>query len=271
MDSQKHHIYDKGMLNLIRQKLTHGSPAKEIEHMLVRAGFLLSDIIPAIQHVANEMDDSLAIAQNDFLPPLKKKVVETVQRSHITDEFEKGVKQVYDHVVKPIEQSSIGQIVSAQMNHRGLFKGRLRRKDFIIGMLFFFGLGFVYFALLTTWIQLLMPSLWGQIVAYVSQDMFGSWLLAIPVIFAPITVMMLSLITRRLHNLGLPGWIAFLYLFTFVSPFGAWHNYPLLGMHTALLSLFVVMISKKGHPAPNTHGAHPRSTGSFFNRILGRE
>ena len=47
-------------------------------------------------------------------------------------------------------------------------------------------------------------------------DSYGLWLLFIPFIFAPFTIMMLSLITRRLHNIGLPGWISIAYLFVFI-------------------------------------------------------
>lgn len=275
MNSKKPTIFDKGMLNLIRQKLIHGSHAEDIKGMLVRAGFLTSDIVPAIQFVMKEIGgymivDRNDIEQNDFLPPLKKNNSVCEQDLDIQNDLENGLNKVHKKVFCPIEKSKLQQIVESQVQKKGLFSGRLRRKDFIMGILFFFGIGFVFFAIITSWIQMLFPNVWNNMALFIEQDTFGVWLLFVPFIFAPITLMMLSLITRRLHNLALPGWISFIYLFVFISPFGDFYSYPLFGIHIVLFTLFIVLISKKGHPSPNSHGVLPPSKGSFFERILGR-
>jgi uncharacterized membrane protein YhaH (DUF805 family) len=167
--------------------------------------------------------------------------------------------------------NEITKAVTAATQHRGLFSGRLRRKDFIIGLLFFFGIGFTFFTIVLTWIQQLFPEFWSDIQFVLSQDTYGAIIIFIPFIFAPITVMLLSLVTRRLHNLALPGWISACYLLMFISPFGDFGGPTLLGMHIVLLTLFIVLLSKKGHPAPNRHGIHPPSIGSIFERVFGYE
>jgi uncharacterized membrane protein YhaH (DUF805 family) len=247
-------IPDKGMLNLIKQKLEVNTPVKGIHDMLVRAGLEEKEIAYAIEYAQKEdrTAHQRAVEENDFLPPLKK----------IEDKIENKVSDI---------DGRITQVVTAALNHRGLFSGRLRRKDFIVGMLFFFGLGFIFFTIMLTWIQQLFPEFWADIQFVISQDTFGAILIFIPFIFAPITVMMLSLITRRLHNLALPGWIAACYLLTFISPFGDFGGSILFGMHVVLLTLFIIMLTKKGHPAPNRHGVHPPSIGSIFERVFGYE
>lgn len=250
----EHGVPDKGLLNLIKQKLELNTPEKAIHDMLVRAGLDEHAVRHALTYAVRE--DKTAhqrkVAENDFLPPLKK-------NNHTV-----GITM--DNL-----DNKISQVVTAAVHHRGLFSGRLRRKDFIIGTLFFFGLGFIFFTILITWIEHLFPVFWSDLQFVIDQDSYGALLIFIPFVFAPITVMMLSLITRRLHNLGLPGWISLCYLLAFVSPFGDFGGPTLLGMHVALLTLFIVMISKKGHPATNKHGEHPPSVGSIFARVLGYE
>lgn len=245
---------DKGLLNLINQKLELGISPKEIEHMLTRAGFEEREISHVIEYAVKE--DKYAkqreVAENDFLPPLKK----------IEKTLEKNLSGL---------DVQMTQAVSSALRHRGLFNGRLRRKDFILGMLFFFGLGFVFFSIMLTWIQYLAPVFWQDLQLVVAHDSFGAWLIFIPFIFGPITLAMLSLITRRLHNLAMPGWMAWCFLLAFASPFGDFGSLPLLGMHIILFTLFIILISKKGHPAPNKHGALPPSNGSIFERIFSYE
>ncbi len=250
----KRRIPDRGLLNLIKQRLRVDTSVKAIYHMLLRAGFDEGEIVHAIEYVQKE-DNTLhqrIVAERDFLPPLKK----------IEDKMESRVSDLDNHIT---------EVVTAVVHHRGLFSGRLRRKDFIIGMLFFFGLGFIFFTIIITWIQQLFPGFWADVQFVISQDTHGSILVFIPFIFAPITIMALSLIARRLHNLALPGWISACYLLVFISPFGDFGGPALLGMHIVLLTLFIVLLSKKGHPAPNKHGVHPPSTGSIFERVLGYE
>ncbi len=250
--------FDKGMLHLIKQKLDHGNTPKQIEDMLSRAGFAVAEVKRAVKYLLDEEmpTHQREAAQNDFLPPLSKKI---------------ETKVVNNPGLDTQDFAEASQIVTAEITHKGLFKGRLRRKDFLMGVLFFFGLGFVFFSIMVTWVQILFPHFYNQVLAFVEQDSYGIWLMCVPFMFAPVTIIVLSLIVRRLHNLDLPGWIAFMYLFAFVSPFGAFGGTLLFAIHFVLLTLFIVLLTVKGHPAPNRHGELPSSAGSIFGHMFGYE
>ncbi len=248
MNKEYQPIPERGLLNLINQKLEAGNDLAHIKDMLIRAGLDEEEVQRAIHHAA-ERDTTRhqrEAEMNDFLPPLKK-----------TDSKIGGMA---DSIVK---------VVSAELGHKGLFRGRLRRKDFIIGILFFFGLGFILANVALSWIQFFAPLFAERMMNLILLDSTGAWLLFVPFVFAPITLIILSLITRRLHNLGFPGWMSLLFLVAFVSPFGAIGGYLLLGFHFMLLTLFIVLMTVKGHPEPNKHGELPPSSGSIFGRVLG--
>lgn len=250
---------DKGLLKMIQHKLEAGSTIEHIEKILVDAGFSTSEIVEAIK-VATKQDKDAhrrKVEQNDFLPPLKKVAQREVQNSPLKVDL------------NPVEE--VIHAVDAEIKHKGLFRGRLRRKDFIMGTLFFFGLGYIYMTIAVTLMQSLLPGVWDKIITFIENDSYGVWLIFIPFIFAPITIVMLSLITRRLHNIGLPGWFSLLYLLAFISPFGDLGSYSLLGLHIALFVLFIVLLTKKGDPQINRHGALPESEGSIFAKIMGRD
>ncbi len=250
MHKEYQELPEKGLLNLIQQKLEAGGDLVHIEAMLVRAGLEEGVVRKAMRYVIDR-DTSRhqrEAALNDFLPPLKKIRVDTVVAG---------------------AAGSLAKVIGAEIGHKGLFSGRLRRKDFIIGILFFFGLGFILANMVTSWVQFFAPDFANAVIRFVLADTYGIWLMLVPFAFAPITLMILSLMTRRLHNIGLPGWISILYLIAFISPFGALGGYVLLGFHFMLLVLFVVMVTVKGHPSPNKHGSLPPSTGSIFGKVFG--
>lgn len=248
MQTKHKELPERGLLNLIYQKLESGSNAGEIEDMLLRAGLDKAIVHDAIRYaVKNDtLKHQREVEKNDFLPPLMK-------------------KGGSDGAIA----ESISKVIGSQMSHKGLFRGRLRRKDFIIGLLFFFGFGFILASIMVSWAQFFTPELANAVERLIVADTSGVWLLFIPLMFAPITLMILSLITRRLHNLGLPGWMSLLYLMAFISPFGPLGGYAFLGLHFVLLVLMIVMISVKGHPSPNKHGTLPTSEGSIFKKIFG--
>lgn len=249
--SQKE-LPERGLLNLITQKLESGSTPESVEAMLLRAGLDEAAVREAVRYAAK--NDTLRhqreAEENDFLPPLNK-------AGHI--------KKDLDSVA-----GSISRVINAEVGHKGLFHGRLRRKDFIIGLLFFFGFGFILATIAVSWAQFFTPELAQSIENMILADTAGVWLLFIPFLFAPITLMVLSLITRRLHNLGFPGWMSLLYLLAFISPFGPLGGYAFFGMHFVLLVLMIVMLTVKGHPNPNKHGALPPSEGAIFTRVFGK-
>lgn len=289
------HENDKGLIKLINQKIDSGHTLDEIRRLLDSAGISKNQIERALLRVhprsikANTANHyQREIEDNDFLPPLKKKhnthtynsdkaLDEETDLYGSTEIYKGGLSRhsnlrdskVYQVLNEPIEQK-VEEVISEEIRHRGLFKGRLRRKEFIIGFLFFFGLGFLFFTAVVYLLQIMSPSVWKDISNFVEWDMNGVWYIFMPFIFAPITVIMTSLITRRLHNLELPGFISWFYLLIFITPPKGMIGYTLIAMDIALFVLFIVLITKRGHPAPNKHGALPSSHGSMFAKIMGR-
>lgn len=290
---------DKGLLTLIHQRLDAGSSAKEVETMLLRAGIFHADTVKAMRvalqkysaHSSRGKYASSEVIDYEFLPPLMKKLKRPEAPLYDDFELEENPRDVHyeyrkpddlvDHprhkdtrpiyrTLKP-QESLIAQAIDEEVTHKGLFRGRLRRKEFIFGLLFFIGMAFLYMTSVSMWLQILQPELLNTISIFISRDVFGVWLIFIPFIFAPMTIMIISIITRRLHNLELPGWIAWLYLLFFVTPLPGVAGYSLLALDGALALLFIVLLAKKAHPAPNKHGALPSSHGSIFKKIFGYE
>lgn len=222
-------------------KLEHAVHPHDIKSMLHRAGFSEEHIregFESIKRSYREVHQDI-VAHNGFLPPLSK--VLHLDRYH---------------------DSAIGKI------QHGLFSGRLRRKDFILGFLFFFGIGYVVLSLGSLLLSLSTPGFYKSMMKFISRDEEGIFIMAIPFVLAPVTVMMLSLITRRLHNLELPGVLSLLFLAFFIPPAGNMFDIGYWALYVALAILFVVLMTKKGNPKANKHGPLPSSKGSFFRRIF---
>jgi uncharacterized membrane protein YhaH (DUF805 family) len=211
--------------------------------MLLNAGFSEDKVDEAFTHLKKTSSEihRHAVAINDFLPPLSKAHTSTYS-SHST---------AVHH--------------SAQ---KGLFKGRLRRKDFILGFLFFFAIGYVTLALGATLLAIVYPDIWNYINDVFINDTDMSYIMLVPIILTPITIMMLSLITRRLHNLGMPGSISLLYLSLFILPSTEIDSQSMSALTLVLTVLFIILLAKKGDVHPNAYGSLPESKGSFFKRIL---
>lgn len=249
-------VPQKGIVSFIRMKISSGVTPEEAKHTLLRAGFLEEHVDLAFRFVKEKYPEILQdiVASNDYLPEIHKPGVKVVTR--------KEAKTV-GVIPKTIQKKDTWSFSI----HAGLFQGRLRRKDFTLGFLFFFAVGYVVLALSAVVISLVSPDVWAMVLSIIESDKNGSLLLTVPVILLPITIMMLSLITRRLHNLELPGTLSLLFLVLFVPIdirlfYGMWFVYIALGV------LFVLLLAKKGHPDTNQYGPLPESKGSFFRRIF---
>lgn len=259
---------EKGLLSFIKTKLEHAVHPRDIKQMLMRAGFAEDRIDAAFMYVRKihaEVHQDLA-AVNNFLPPLSKHKKDVSgekishQRHHSLNVFGRDLSKI-----AAFSGHGHGDDTSA---YKGLFAGRLRRKDFVIGFLFFFGVGYVLFAFSALLLSLFAPDLWQMILDTIAADTSNYLFMLVPVILAPITVMSLSLIARRLHNLGLPGGLAFLFLLWFLPSFGQVFEFGFLALEISLLILFVVLVTVKGSTEPNRYGPLPGSRGSFFRRIF---
>ncbi len=256
------HKPEKGLLSFIKTKLEQSVHPRDIKQMLLRAGFSAEHIDTAFEH-ARKMHQDIhqdLVAINKFLPPLSKHRKDYegskvgAQRHHSLNTFGRDMSKILNTGDGPI--------------HKGLFAGRLRRKDFVIGFLFFFGIGYVTLAFSALVLAQIAPELWALILSTIASDTNSYLLMLTPVILAPITIISLSLIVRRLHNLGLPGGLALFFLLWFLPSFGQVFQFGFLAIEIALLILFIILVTVKGNPAPNKYGPLPGSRGSFFKRIF---
>lgn len=231
-------MVEKGLISFINTKLENDISPTHIKRMLVHAGFNDSEIKGAFDYIKSNFSDAHRhdVAENDFLPPINKGQHKVVENEH--------------------------------KHFKGLFNGRLRRKDFILGFIFFFAIGYVLLAFAVAFLSVFYPFVWTQINNELIQDENGTFLVLIPVVLAPITIMMLSLITRRLHNLGLSGSLSILFLSIFILPSVSIPQFYKTSLFLALIILFILLITKKGSTAPNIYGTLPASRGSFFKRIF---
>lgn len=252
---------EKGLLYFVKTKLEQSVHPRDIKQMLLRAGFQESHIENAFSHVRKIYRDTHQdlVAINGFLPTLSKRKRDS-----------SGIRNgLFKHHSLNIFGRRGGQHDDAHSyDHKGLFSGRLRRKDFVIGFLFFFGIGYITFSFTALLLSQLAPDLWHYILDTIASDTNNYLLMLTPVMLAPITVMSLSLIARRLHNLGITGGLAFLFLVWFFPAFGQVNQFGFAVLEIALLILFIVLVTVKGNPAPNKYGSLPGSRGSFFRRIF---
>lgn len=252
----------KGIVSFIKMKLESAVHPEDIRKMLSRAGFPLAHVDAAFDHVRKNHDlmhQDLAAA-NGFLPPLADKGSMADKDSAYNLE-RRGVKTV-------TAAHGAHSTYSGPVQHKGLFAGRLRRKDFILGFIFFFAIGYVTLTISAVLLSLVAPDIWQSVLAMIEADANNSLMMLVPVILAPISIMMFSLIARRLHNLGLSGGLGLLFFIWFLPSFSEVYKPGLLALDFALLVMFILLITVKGHPEPNRYGPLPESRGSFFRRIF---
>lgn len=231
---------DTGLTFFIRKKLEHSVSLKEITEMLLHAGFSSKKIDEAILQVRStpEGTHQEEAASNGFLPLLKKKEVALNETLSVTPSS-------------------------------SMFSGRLRRRDFILGFLFFFGMGVMGLAFILGLFSFIFPQFIMFVDNVTDPQYSGLWLLALPILFAPVTIVILSLIHRRLHDLGFSGWLSLGFISFFISPInGILNPYGLAAFQLMMAVIFVILISVKGEKMANIHGAIPTMTGSLFNRIF---
>jgi len=230
-----------GIENFILNKIEKAHTFDEINVMLKKAGFSKEAIdksFKSVKKTHKTLHQDVA-ASNKFLPLLRKKS-------------------------KKNEKIFIG----GSVKHIGLFAGRVRRKDFTVAMLFLFSLMFSVVIILASFINAMLPDSWNIISRVIENDPNGVIFLYFPIVLAPFLLIFLSLVTRRLHDLGVPGVTSFFYLCVFIYPFSEFAPKGILTFDFVLFILFVFLLSKSGVPEVNVYGESPVSHGSTFTKIL---
>jgi uncharacterized membrane protein YhaH (DUF805 family) len=230
---------DKGLIHFIKRKLEAGMPLKDIKDSLISAGFSEKQIKEGIVTVKKVFKDTHQdiVASNNFLPPLNKK--------------------------KQIAAPTFIHSVEAH-----LFSGRIKRRDFIIGFLFFFGLAVVLSAIAATIMQHLWPDVYQSILEIGQDTTDPRWIIFIPLLLAPITIMVLSLAARRLHDIDLPGQLSLVLLGYFLPSSDIIHPASSLGLYFVASILFIILLTKSGVNHTNAHGKVLDHKGSLFARIF---
>lgn len=231
-----------GIEEFIIKKLEKANKLEDIVLFLRNSGFSEKEIEEGFANVKkhHKTIHQDIVASNNFFPPLNK-LNKEIQKDFDTESF----------------------------LHLGLFAGRMRRKDFVVSILFLFSLLFSFIVILASFVDVVFPEKWSLIErAFLSNEFAGAFLIYLPVIFAPFTLMFLSLVTRRLHDLDLPGVLSFLYLIVFVFPFSLYSNIGVFFLDLILFILFVFMLLKRGDVETNRYGKTPPSHGSTFSKIL---
>ncbi len=232
-------MVDKGLINFIKHKLEQAVPLDTIRAALRTAGFTDDQIEEGFVSVkkSHKRTHQDIVAAHNFLPPLKKHKLLGKQ----------------------------GFIHSVEMH---LFSGRLRRRDFIMGFLFFFGLAVVLPTFALTIISFFIPSIFSDVVNFVTDPATTGWIVLVPIVLAPISCMLLSIATRRLHDIGLPGALSMVFLGYFLPPS---HIFPPLSIGAFYITaslLLLLLITKRGVNHTNEHGEVLGLSGSIFARIF---
>lgn len=133
------------------------------------------------------------------------------------------------------------------MKKYGVFHGRARRKEFW------------YFLLINNALLMAVLLLMSPFSVEIAEFIF---LLLVAVTFLPF----LAVHVRRLHDIGLPGWLFFIYFFIFSLLSGLVSisletGYPPLSGPLFFLFvykvLYFILLTGKSHPGTNRYGADP--------------
>lgn len=240
----------EGIENFIMKKLEKSHTIDEIRTILEGAGFSKTEIEIGLNNTkkTHKTFHQDIAASNNFFPLLKK--------NHKKEYYTKSTSKIV------IDKSS------ESIKHIGLFAGRMRRKDFVVSILFLFSLFFSTMIIVASFIDSLYPETWKIIGQMFANDPNGVLFLYIPVLFAPFTLIFLSLVTRRLHDLDLPGILSFLYLGVFIYPFSEYVSGGMIVFDIVLFIFFLFLLSKLGISQLNRYGNLPKSHGSTFTKIL---
>jgi len=126
--------------------------------------------------------------------------------------------------------------------NKGLFEGRINRKQFSLDLLFLF---VVYFVSR----NILVPILKRIVVSPSFNILFGTFFL---IIGLSIFVLTWSICVRRIHDVGKPVWkYIILLIIPITDPF-----------------VFLYLLFKKGGAGPNKYGESPKINRKFFKTLL---
>ncbi len=244
-------VLEPGLMIFIKKKMENAVPPATILDMLRKAGFSEDQIKLAFEEVKmtapTEFHQDLAAA-NNFMPTLQKTTSKT------------------DSL--PIAPSRTPAKIITPATGPGIFKGRLHRRDLILGFLFFFGLCAVMLSVEATLVQIFFPSVFYSTLEFISADTIGLPLLFAPIVTLPFVIAILALLARRLHDINMSGWLALGFLVFFVPAGNIFSLWGIMALQGMMGIVFILLLLKGGSAGSNRFGPRVPMTGSAFVRIL---
>lgn len=155
------------------------------------------------------------------------------------------------------------------VSKKTLFSGRLSRVDFILFFLIFVAEAALVLAVILGAMSLFVSSFNSFIVEILSPKQHGLWLLLIPIILSPFIVMLMSFISRRLHDIGLSGYISLGFLVFFIDPKNGYLSYwGILALQIMMVIIFLMLVGMKGSRRENQYGSAPLKSSLFLERVF---
>ncbi len=220
-----------------------GNTEESIRAALHVAGIddqLITDGFSYVRKQYPDIHQDLA-ASNNFLPMLKKKVSSVDVRSLTAAMDDVDIKE-------------------------GFFAGRLRRRDFILGLVLVPGLAITFLALMTSFLQIVSPDAYRRAMQMFSDPTYKDALL-IFFLLLPFIIKMFDLTIRRLHDVGVIG-ISSVVL---ISPVALMFDIPAIAFNLIVginACFFFFLLLKKGTQGANKYGEHYPYHGGFLRRIF---
>ncbi len=232
---------DRGLIEFIHMKIMAGNTEESIRAALLTAGIdnqSISDGFAFVRQKYPDIHQDIAASHN-FLPPLNKKITGFDIRETESDDVD-------------IEE--------------GFFAGRLRRRDFTLGLILVPGFAITFIAIILSFLQIVSPEGYERALHLFSDSSYKDVLLLI-VLLLPFIIKMFDLAIRRLHDFAVAGWPSFILLL----PVALLFNIPdvLFSAITGVVVLFLFFILlKRGTQGANQYGEHYPYQGGFLKRIF---
>lgn len=234
---------DRGLIEFIHTKIMAGNTEESIRASLRTAGIdneVITDGFVFVRKQYPDIHQDIAASHN-FFPPLRKKV-------------------------STVDVRSLSAAMSDVDIKEGFFAGRLRRRDFIFGLILVPGVAITFLAIVMSFLQIISPDAYKRAIQMFIDPTYKDILLFL-VLILPFIIKTLDLAIRRLHDVAIIGVPAVI----LISPIALLFDLKvitfgvILGINVCFL-LFLLL--KRGTQGPNKYGEHYPYHGGFLRRIF---
>lgn len=234
---------ERGLIEFIHTKIMAGNTEESIRAALRVAGISEQVITDGFSFVRQKYPDihQDVVASNNFLPPLRKKVTSF------------DVRGIDDHEVDTKE---------------GFFAGRLRRRDFILGLILVSGLAIIFITAVSSFLQIASMDAYKRALSMVVDPTYRDAAL-LALVLLPFIIKMFDLVIRRLHDIGVMGLPSVVLLAPGALMFDVGMRATEIIVVVSVLFLLFLLL-KRGTQGANKFGEHYPYHGGFLQRIFYR-